>query len=65
MDALEEFDIVHDRRAAAPRKLAQAIELMAEGFQLKRAQLRARHPELSDAEVEVAFQAWLTSEDDL
>ena len=65
MDALEHFDIVHDRSASSPAKLMEALELMAEGFQLKRTQIKTSHPELSDGEVEKAFQEWLISEDDV
>ena len=65
MDALEQFDIVHDRQSTPQVKFVEAIEAMAEGFELKRAQIRTRHPDLSDADVEAAFVAWLVSEDDL
>jgi hypothetical protein len=65
MDALERSDIELDSRTSASTKLAQALEMMAEGLKLKRAMLEQQHPELDERALDGLFQNWLCSEDDL
>ncbi|MCG8555702.1 MAG: hypothetical protein MJD61_10515 [Proteobacteria bacterium] len=62
MDALERSDILLDQEASCADKLAQAFELMAEGFELKRAALKHRDPQATEEELEDAFCAWLYAE---
>ncbi len=64
MDAIEKNNLENDIKTSPETKLLQAIQLMASGFQLKRAALTQRTPGASDEEVEAAFLAWLRGEDD-
>lgn len=63
MDALEQSDIDFARRATPEQKLAQALQMMAEGLRLKRQQIRREHPSLSDHELEKLYLEWLFSDD--
>lgn len=44
-------------------RLLQAIALMADGFAIKRAQLRLRHPDADGDALNALFEAWLTADD--
>jgi hypothetical protein len=59
VDALRRADIEAARTTPLEEKLAQAIELMEQGIALKRAQLRARNPEATEAEVDRLLAQWL------
>ena len=63
VDALEQSDIDFARAATPEQKLAQALQMMAEGLRLKREQLRREHPSLTDDELEKLYIAWLFSDD--
>jgi hypothetical protein len=59
VDALEQSDIEFARRATPEQKLAQALQMMADGLRLKRQQLHREHPAMSDAELEKLYLEWL------
>jgi hypothetical protein len=47
------------RETSLEEKARQTFALMQAGFELKRAQLRARHPAAVPEEIERLFRAWL------
>jgi hypothetical protein len=50
--------------ASTPEERArQTLDLMRAGYRLKRAALRARRPQASEAEIEALFQRWLDGDD--
>ena len=63
MDALERDDIDRSRRTPPGVKLAQAIEMMAAGYRLRRAKLEQEHPDASAEERERMFTDWLRADD--
>jgi len=64
VDPLEKSDLDLDRNASPAEKLRQALEMMASGLELQRANLRRQNPHLSEAELAQAFHRWLFSDDD-
>jgi len=62
VDALEVNDRELSRALAPEEKLAQALEMMSVGFDLKRTSLRERFPNSSEHEIEKLLAAWLTSD---
>ena len=62
MDSLRLDDIETSRITDPASKLAQALEMMAEGFRLKRAALRAAQPSASDSEIDAQLERWLCSD---
>lgn len=59
MDALRRESLERARRTPCEVKAVQALEAMRTGIRLRRADLRLRHPEASDAELEERLRAWL------
>jgi hypothetical protein len=59
VDSLRKDDVDEMRATPPEEKARQAFDLMRTGIRLKRAALRERHPEASDAEIEAMLQAWL------
>lgn len=47
------------RETSLEEKARQTFALMQAGFELKRAQLRTRHPAAGPEEIERLFRAWL------
>lgn len=47
------------RETSLDEKARQTFALMQAGFELKRAQLRTRHPAADPVEIERLFRAWL------
>ena len=47
------------RETSLEEKARQTFALMQAGFELKRAQLRTRHPAASPEQIERLFRAWL------
>jgi hypothetical protein len=64
VDALRRDDVEKMRNTPATEKARQAFELMRAGIRLKRAALRARHPEASPERIEALLQEWLDGNDD-
>jgi hypothetical protein len=52
------------RTTPPAEKARQAFDLMRTGIRLKRAALRARHPDAPPEEIESLLQAWLDERDD-
>lgn len=63
MDALRRHDIETARRTSPSEKARQALDLMRYGIELKRTNLRARHPHAADEEIERLLRAWLARDD--
>jgi len=59
VDDLRRDDIASARKASPAEKLAQALELMAYGLEIKRQNLRRAMPSASDGELQKAFEDWL------
>jgi Rv0078B-related antitoxin len=59
MDALKAESVREHREARAVDRLMQALELMADGFMLKRANLRRQYPGESEQEIDARFAAWM------
>jgi len=59
MDPLRQAEIDRARRQPPEERLREALQVMADGFALKRASLRARHPDATHAELERLFRQWL------
>lgn len=64
MDPLRADDIAWARQTPPGEKLLQALDLMATGIEIQRANFRRRHPEESDDEIEARLQRWLDRVDD-
>lgn len=64
VDPLKADDIAQARLTPAAEKLRQALDLMATGIALQRANLRRRYPEESDADIDARLQRWLDRVDD-
>ena len=62
MDRLRQDDIERVRRTPLAERLRQALDAMQTGIELKRATLRRRHPEESEAEIEARLREWLCRE---
>ena len=63
VDPLRRDDIEQARRATPEEKARQALEMMRAAVRLKRAGLRARHPEESEAEIDRRVRDWLLADD--
>ncbi len=63
MDPLRRDDIEQARRATPEEKARQALEMMRAAVRLKRAGLRARHPDESEAEIDRRVREWLLAHD--
>jgi hypothetical protein len=63
MDLLRRDDIERARRTPPAEKALQAIEFMRVGIELRRAGIRARRPEATEAEVEQELRRWLLRDD--
>jgi len=63
VDRLRREEIEEARRTPPEEKARQALDLMRAGIELKRAGLRARHPEATDEEIEALLDAWLARDD--
>jgi hypothetical protein len=63
MDPLRRDDIEQARRATPEEKARQALEMMRAAVRLKRAGLRARHPDESEAEIDRRLREWLLADD--
>jgi hypothetical protein len=64
VDALRRDDVERMRNTPPAEKAKQAFELMRTGIRLKRAALRARHPDATPDQIEHLLQAWLDERDD-
>jgi hypothetical protein len=64
VDRLRADDIARARQTPAAEKFRQALDLMATGIELQRANFRRRHPAESNAEIEARLQRWLDRVDD-
>jgi len=60
---LERDDIERSLATPPEVKLAQALEMMAEGCRLQRVKLERRHPDASAEEIERMFTDWLRADD--
>jgi len=63
MDPLRRDDIEQARRATPEEKARQALEMMRSAVRLKRAGLRARYPDETEAEIERRVDEWLLADD--
>jgi hypothetical protein len=63
MDVLRRDEIELARRTPAAERGRQALDAMRMGFRLKRAALRARHPEETDAWISERFLRWLAGDE--
>ena len=63
VDALERSDVEFARRATPEQKLAQALEMMRVGLQLKKQNLRRANPTADAAELRRLYLAWLLSDE--
>jgi len=63
MDPLRRDDIEQARRATPEEKAGQALEMMRSAVRLKRAGLRARYPDETEAEIERRVDEWLLADD--
>ena len=63
MDPLRRDDIEQARQATPEEKASQALEMMRAAVRLKRAGLRARHPEESEAQIDCRVREWLLADD--
>ena len=59
MDPLEADDIRRARQTPPGVKLRQALELMALGLRMARTNLRRRHPDATDEEIEALYWRWV------
>jgi hypothetical protein len=59
VDDLKRDDIVSAQNTSPADKLAQALELMAYGLEIKRQNLQRARPDASATDVESAFDVWL------
>jgi hypothetical protein len=59
MDPLRRDDIERARRTPPSEKVIQALELMRVGIELRRAGIRARRPQATEAEIEQELRRWL------
>lgn len=64
VDPFRADDIAEARRTPVAEKLLQALDLMATGIEIQRANFRRRHPTESTAEIEARLQRWLDRVDD-
>jgi len=63
VDPLRRDDIEQARRATPEEKARQALEMMRAAVRLKRAGLRARHPDESEADIDRRVREWLLADD--
>jgi hypothetical protein len=63
VDALRKDSIAAAIQAAPEEKAKQALDAARTGIRLKRAALRARHPDDSPTEIEARLQRWLEQDD--
>ena len=63
MDPLRRDDIERARRATPAERAKQALELMRTGIRLRRAALRARFPDESEAQIEARLRRWLARDE--
>jgi hypothetical protein len=59
MDSLRRDDIERARRTPPELRAAQALDAMRTGIRLRRAALRLRHPDASEATIESLLRRWL------
>jgi hypothetical protein len=59
MDPLRRDDIERARATPPEERAKQALEAMRTGIRLKRAALRARHPQAPAEQIEELLRAWL------
>jgi Rv0078B-related antitoxin len=64
MERLRAAEIAQARRTPPAEKFRQALDMMAWGINIQRANLRRRHPGESDAEIDARLQRWLRRVDD-
>jgi uncharacterized protein YaeQ len=63
VDPLRRATLDEARRTTPEQRARQTLELMQTGYRLKRAALRARHPDETQEELEARFRAWLEGDD--
>ena len=63
VDALLRSSIDLAAEKSTGQRLAETLELMNWGIQMKRAQLRARHPTVSEQEINRLLLEWLCYDD--
>jgi hypothetical protein len=63
MDPLRQDDLERARATPPGEKGRQALEAMATGVRLKRAGLRARHPQATEAELDKLLERWLAGDE--
>lgn len=59
VDPLRAEEIERYRRQPPAERLRLALEVMADGIAMKRANLRRAHPECDDATIDAMLDAWL------
>ena len=64
MERMRAAEIAQAREMRPAEKFRQALEMMAWGIAIQRANFRRRHPEESDAEIDARLQRWLRRVDD-
>ncbi|HEY6463437.1 MAG TPA: hypothetical protein VIY73_24890 [Polyangiaceae bacterium] len=50
-------------RTSSSERARQTLDMMRLGYRLKRAALRARQPQATEAEIDALFQRWLEGND--
>ena len=64
MDRLRADDIEQARSEPPGERLHRALEMMAQGIEIKRANLRRQHPTRTADEIQALLERWLSREDD-
>jgi Rv0078B-related antitoxin len=59
MDALKAESVREHLEGCASDRLVQALEVMRDGFVLKRANLRRRYPDETEDQIDARLAAWM------
>ncbi len=62
MDRLFDDDIERSQTTDPTDKLAQALEMMAAGINLKRVALRTAAPDATESEIDAELERWLIAD---
>jgi hypothetical protein len=59
MDSLKADSVREHRESSASDRLVQALEVMHDGFVLKRANLRRQYPDETEDEIDARLATWM------